>query len=36
MIVVSRAPYAKLAAYQQRMDWTFTRVSSFETDFSVD
>ncbi len=36
MIAVSRAPYAKLAAYQQRMGWGFTWVSSGETDFNYD
>src|SRR5215813_12137613 len=28
MVVVSRAPYAKLAEYQKRMGWGFTWVSS--------
>jgi predicted dithiol-disulfide oxidoreductase (DUF899 family)/uncharacterized protein YndB with AHSA1/START domain len=36
MVVVSRAPHSKLAAYQKRMGWTFPWVSSFETDFNVD
>ena len=36
MIAVSRAPYAKLAAYRQRMGWTFKWVSSFATDFNFD
>jgi len=36
MIAVSRAPYAKLSAYQQRMGWHFKWVSSFETDFNFD
>jgi len=36
MIAVSRAPYAKLSAYQQRMGWHFKWVSSFGTDFNFD
>jgi predicted dithiol-disulfide oxidoreductase (DUF899 family) len=36
MVAVSRAPYAKLAAYGTRMGWTFTWVSSLETDFNFD
>ncbi len=36
MIAVSRAPLAKLAAYQKRMGWSFHWVSSFETDFNFD
>ncbi|HYM36213.1 MAG TPA: thioredoxin family protein [Steroidobacteraceae bacterium] len=36
MIAVSRAPYAKLAAYKKRMGWSFKWVSSFESDFNVD
>ncbi len=36
MIAVSRAPYAKLAAYEQRMGWTFDWVSSLGTDFNFD
>jgi predicted dithiol-disulfide oxidoreductase (DUF899 family) len=36
MIAVSRAPYAKLAAYQERMGWSFKWMSSFETDFNFD
>jgi predicted dithiol-disulfide oxidoreductase (DUF899 family) len=36
MIVVSRAPYAKLAAYEQRMGWTFKWLSSGGTDFNFD
>src|SRR6478609_5357761 len=35
-VVVSRAPYAKLAAYQQRMGWGFKWVSSGETSFNFD
>jgi len=33
---VSRAPFAKLAAYQQRMDWSFPWYSSGEADFNYD
>jgi predicted dithiol-disulfide oxidoreductase (DUF899 family) len=36
MVAVSRAPYAKLAAYRQRMGWTFKWVSSSGTDFNFD
>ncbi len=36
MIAVSRAPYAKLAAYARRMGWTFKWVSSHGSDFNVD
>lgn len=36
MIAVSRAPYEKLAAYQQRMGWTFKWVSSYGNDFNFD
>lgn len=36
MIAVSRAPYAKLAAYDKRMGWKVTWVSSFGTDFNFD
>jgi predicted dithiol-disulfide oxidoreductase (DUF899 family) len=36
MIAVSRAPYAKLAAYQQRMGWSFPWVSSAGADFNFD
>jgi predicted dithiol-disulfide oxidoreductase (DUF899 family) len=35
-VLVSRAPLAKLAAYQQRMGWTIPWYSSFESDFNVD
>jgi predicted dithiol-disulfide oxidoreductase (DUF899 family) len=35
-VAVSRAPYAKLAAYRARMGWDFTWLSSFETDFNYD
>jgi predicted dithiol-disulfide oxidoreductase (DUF899 family) len=33
---VSRAPYAKLAAYRRRMGWSFPWFSSGETDFNYD
>ncbi len=36
MIAVSRAPYAKLAAYSKRMGWSFTWVSSHGSDFNLD
>jgi predicted dithiol-disulfide oxidoreductase (DUF899 family) len=36
MIAASRAPYAKLAAYEARMGWTFKWVSSGGTDFNFD
>ena len=36
MAVVSRAPYAKLAAYRERMGWPFKWVSSGESDFNRD
>ena len=36
MVAISRAPYAKLAAYEKRMGWTFKWVSSLETDFNFD
>jgi predicted dithiol-disulfide oxidoreductase (DUF899 family) len=36
MIAVSRAPYEKLAAYRQRMGWSFKWVSSFGSDFNFD
>jgi len=35
-IAVSRAPRAALAAYEKRMGWTFTWVSSSDTDFNQD
>jgi len=34
--LVSRAPIAKIAAYEERMGWTIPWVSSFESDFNVD
>lgn len=36
MAAVSRAPYAKLAAYKERMGWTFPWLSSAASDFNVD
>jgi predicted dithiol-disulfide oxidoreductase (DUF899 family) len=35
-VAVSRAPYAKLAAYEKRMGWDFKWVSSGESDFNAD
>src|SRR5262249_32059995 len=36
LVVVSRAPYPKLAAYRQRMGWHFEWVSSGASDFNRD
>jgi predicted dithiol-disulfide oxidoreductase (DUF899 family) len=36
MIVVSRAPYSKLADYQKRMGWDFKWFSCYDTDFNFD
>jgi predicted dithiol-disulfide oxidoreductase (DUF899 family) len=36
MIAVSRAPIAALRAYKRRMGWTFTWVSSLNSDFNYD
>ena len=36
MIAVSRAPYAKLAAYQRRMGWTFPWYSAGDSGFNTD
>ena len=36
LVAVSRAPYAKLAAYRERMGWTFPWYSSFGSDFNYD
>jgi predicted dithiol-disulfide oxidoreductase (DUF899 family) len=36
MIAISRAPFEKIAAYKERMGWTFKWVSSFENDFNFD
>ena len=36
IIAVSRAPLAKLAAFQKRMGWSFNWVSAFANDFNYD
>jgi len=36
MICVSRAPLDKLLAYRERMGWSFTWASSYESDFNFD
>jgi predicted dithiol-disulfide oxidoreductase (DUF899 family) len=36
MVAISRAPYAKLAAYHKRMGWRFKWLSSFGSDFNFD
>jgi predicted dithiol-disulfide oxidoreductase (DUF899 family) len=36
LVAVSRAPYPKLAAYRQRMGWTFPWYSSYGSDFNYD
>jgi len=36
MVAISRAPYPKIAAYRQRMGWTFPWYSSAGTDFNFD
>src|SRR5882762_3185175 len=36
MLYVSRAPFARLHAYKQRMGWTFPWVSSADSDFNFD
>ncbi len=36
LVAVSRAPYEKIASYEQRMGWTFPWVSSGKSDFNVD
>jgi predicted dithiol-disulfide oxidoreductase (DUF899 family) len=36
LVAVSRAPYTKIAAYEQRMGWTFPWVSSGKNDFNFD
>src|SRR5262249_346848 len=35
-VAVSRAPYAKLAAYRERMGWSFPWYSSGDGDFNFD
>jgi predicted dithiol-disulfide oxidoreductase (DUF899 family) len=34
--LVSRAPFAKIAAYRERMGWTIPWFSAFDSDFNVD
>src|SRR5829696_3304769 len=36
LVAVSRAPYAKLAAFRKRMGWTFPWYSSYGSDFNYD
>ena len=36
LVAVSRAPYEKLAAYRERMGWTFPWYSSYGSDFNYD
>jgi predicted dithiol-disulfide oxidoreductase (DUF899 family) len=36
VVVVSRAPLAKLLAFKKRMNWNFTWVSSYGSDFNYD
>jgi predicted dithiol-disulfide oxidoreductase (DUF899 family) len=36
MVAISRAPYARLAAYRKRMGWTFKWLSSAGTTFNFD
>jgi predicted dithiol-disulfide oxidoreductase (DUF899 family) len=36
LVAVTRAPYAKLAAFRQRMGWTFPWYSSAASDFNYD
>src|SRR5262249_26271783 len=36
MVAISRAPYAKLAAYRSRMGWTFKWLSPHGADFNYD
>ena len=36
MVAISRAPYARLAAYRKRMGWTFKWLSSIGTSFNFD
>jgi predicted dithiol-disulfide oxidoreductase (DUF899 family) len=36
LVAVSRAPYAKIAAYRERMGWTFPWFSSHGSDFNYD
>ena len=36
LVMVSRAPYEKLAHYKKRMGWSMPWYSSFESDFNYD
>ncbi len=36
LVAVSRAPYAKIAAFRERMSWTFPWYSSYDSDFNYD
>ena len=36
LVAVSRAPYPKIAAFRERMGWTFPWYSSFGSDFNYD
>ena len=36
LVAVTRAPYEKIAAFRERMGWTFPWYSSFESDFNYD
>ncbi|MCA2218919.1 DUF899 domain-containing protein [Jidongwangia harbinensis] len=36
LVAVSRAPYPKIAAYRERMGWTFPWYSAYGTDFNYD
>lgn len=36
LVVVSRAPMEKIAAYKKRLGWSFPWVSSYDSDFSFD
>ena len=36
LVAISRAPFAKLAAFQKRMGWSFNWVSSFANDYNHD
>jgi predicted dithiol-disulfide oxidoreductase (DUF899 family) len=36
LVAVSRAPYAKIAAFRERMGWTFPWYSSYGSDFNYD
>ena len=36
MVTISKAPYNKLAAYENRMGWNFKWVSSYDIDFNFD